>query len=107
MGKAPKSFAMHRGRFKRRRSLFPLPLGDVTRVREAAKMASFEDFCEPHFAGLDTEDLWLALAVLGLNSTAGFGRAELDATPINAAAAGGATNAQADDKTRLAPGSAA
>eukprot|EP00435_Cladocopium_sp_Y103_P053261 s1285_g17.t1 len=81
LGKSSMDYAMHRGRLQRRRPLFPLPLGDTVQVEGAAKLASFEDFCQPGFGGLTTEDVWVALSVLGLNGTAGCGRAALDKEP--------------------------
>lgn len=81
MGKSHLDFAMHRGQPLRRRPLFPLPLGNAVRVKEVAKSASFEEFCQPHFAGLTADDVWLALAVLGLNGVAGHGRVDLLRNP--------------------------
>lgn len=59
--------AMHRGFAKRCKSLFPLPLGDVSSVRDAAMCAGLEEFCQPHFAGLADEDVWRALSLLMIN----------------------------------------
>ena len=73
--------AMHRGFAKRCKSLFPLPLGDVSSVRDAAMCAGLEEFCQPHFAGLADEDVWRALSLLMINGVAGFGRACPDQRP--------------------------
>ena len=75
LGLIRQASAMHRGRFKRGRPLFPLPLGDLHKVKSAAERAAFEDFCTPHFAGLTPLEVWTTLAVIGLNGGAGCGRA--------------------------------
>ena len=77
MGRTAMNYAMHRGPVKRHRPLFPLPLGDLVRVREAAWTSDFAAFCAPHFADLSMEEVWTAVTVLGLNGTAGYGRADL------------------------------
>ena len=76
-GKAKVNFAMHRGPVPRHRALFPLPLGDFDKIKQLAKHAVLDDFLSPHFAGLQAEEVWSALAVLGLNGAAGYGRADL------------------------------
>eukprot|EP00435_Cladocopium_sp_Y103_P037912 s2720_g10.t1 len=77
LGKPCINHAMHRGLSYRSRPLFPLPLGAVTKVQEVAQLAALEDFCRPHFAGLQTDEVWTAVALVGLNGMAGFGRAPL------------------------------
>ena len=75
MGRSVMNYAMHPGPVQRSRPLFPLPLGDNSKVQDAAILASLEQFCMPHFAGLELGDLWTALSSLGLNGLAGCGRA--------------------------------
>eukprot|EP00435_Cladocopium_sp_Y103_P022492 s823_g5.t1 len=62
----------------RSRPLFPLPLGAVSKVSDVAQLAAWDDFCRPHFAGLEPEQIWTAVALVGLNGVAGFGRVPLD-----------------------------
>ena len=67
--------AMHRGPGKRHRSLFPLPLGILSQVREQAQRCGLEEFSNPHFAGITGAQVWQALSVGALNGLAGFDRA--------------------------------
>ena len=76
MGKAVMNYAMHRGPVKRHRPLFPLPWVNLGRSR-SWQGSHFASFCLPHFAELSAEEIWARVAVLGLNGTAGFGRADL------------------------------
>ena len=80
-GKAKVNFAMHRGPVPRHRPLFPLPLGELGKVKELARRAALDDFIRPHFADLAGCEVWTAVAVLGLNGVAGYGRAELQRRP--------------------------
>eukprot|EP00435_Cladocopium_sp_Y103_P066273 s1586_g28.t1 len=75
IGKLKTTNAMHRSGPQRIRSLFPLPLGCVSKVLEAAQLSALDDFCRPQFAGLTAADVWTSLGVLGVNGTAGCGRA--------------------------------
>ena len=75
LGKVGATDAMHRGFTPRSRPLFPLPLGCVSQVRTVATMVALDDFCKPHFAGLDTPMVWAAVVALGLNGLVGFARA--------------------------------
>ena len=78
MGRFKDREAMHRGTSQRSRPIFPLPLGALTKVQQAAQLSRLEDFCRPHFAGLSAAEIWQALGILGLNGAAGFGRAPCD-----------------------------
>eukprot|EP00435_Cladocopium_sp_Y103_P029335 s1957_g7.t1 len=75
MGKAEINYAMHRGPVPRSRPLFPLSFEGAGLMKEAAVKVSLEEFTQPHFAALRTEDVWTLVAGLGLNGVAGFGRA--------------------------------
>eukprot|EP00435_Cladocopium_sp_Y103_P053509 s678_g17.t1 len=77
MGKKAMNYAMHRGLALRHRPLYPLPLGEFSRVKEVALRTDFSTFCQSDFEGLTANVVWTAIAVLGLNGTAGFGRADL------------------------------
>ena len=75
LGKSKMDPAMHRSALTRCRSLFPLPVGDVSKMKAAAEALALDDFCTSHFAILDDVEVWTMLTVLGLNGLAGFGRA--------------------------------
>ena len=67
--------AMHRGPGKRHRSLFPMPLGTLGRVKDLAQQNGLEEFSRPHFAGLSGVEIWQALSLGALNGLAGHDRA--------------------------------
>ena len=75
LGKSRLDSAVHRRCLQRDRAIFPLPLGAVSKVQEAATKLALEEFTDPHFAGVDAAEVWTALNVLGVNGLAGFGRA--------------------------------
>ena len=81
LGKCWRATAMHRGLTPRSRSLLPLPLENFARLSLAANAVALDEFCGEHFAGLETEDVWVALSVLAVNSLAGYGRAGGDRKP--------------------------
>eukprot|EP00435_Cladocopium_sp_Y103_P061097 s163_g22.t1 len=92
LGKPAGVEAMHRGRESGCvRPLLPLPLGDLKEVMAAARAVSLDYFCNPHFAGVADEDVWVALALMALNGAAGKGRAVLERKPT--ASQAGAINA--------------
>ena len=76
-GKGAQPDAMHRGWSSRGRSLFPLPLGEVSYLQRTVESTTLEEFCSRHFACTELEDVWVALSVLSLNCAAGYGRAAL------------------------------
>ena len=67
--------AMHRGLGKRSRSLFPLPLGEVSFLEGLALASSLEEFCSRTADGDRAENEWLVLAICAVNGVAGFCRA--------------------------------
>ena len=73
LGKSVIGCAVHRSGPQRIRSLFPLPLGVVSNVHEAAQSMALDDFCNAHFALPSAADVWLALGILGVNGLAGHG----------------------------------
>ena len=73
LGKSVIGCAVHRSGPQRIRSLFPLPLGVVSNVHEAAQSMALDDFCNAHFALPSAADVWLALGILGVNGWAGHG----------------------------------
>ena len=75
MGKCKGPHAMHRGQFNRTRPHFPFPLENGVALKELALASMLEEFVTPHFAGLEEDQVWVALSVMGLNCVAGFGRA--------------------------------
>lgn len=77
LGKSGAAYAVHRGFTPKSKSLFPLPLGEVSLVRTVAASVALDDFCKPHFAGLETRQVWTSVVILGLNGVAGFHRAPL------------------------------
>eukprot|EP00435_Cladocopium_sp_Y103_P052317 s489_g16.t1 len=81
LGRPTTGFAVHRGHVSRHRPLFPLPLGDVTFVKQLAERAALDSFESPDLCGATDSDVWTALSVLGLNGAAGHGRAELQRKP--------------------------
>ncbi|CAL1145132.1 unnamed protein product [Cladocopium goreaui] len=67
--------AMHRGPGKHHRSLFPMPLGTLSHVREQVQRCGLDEFSDPHFAGIAGTQVWQALSLGALNGLAGFDRA--------------------------------
>ena len=86
LGKATQNTAMRRGLAQRSRALLPLPLPKIATLAGWARAVGIEEFCLPHFAGFTMEDIWVALSVLAINATAGYGRVGHDERPSTAQA---------------------
>eukprot|EP00438_Fugacium_kawagutii_P036840 Skav204450 [mRNA] locus=scaffold1298:250701:254168:+ [translate_table: standard] len=74
-GIGKKLSAVHRGAKHKSGSLFPLPLGEVSFLKEEAMRVSFEDFIAAKREVTAAQDVWTALSILALNGAAGFNRA--------------------------------
>ena len=77
LGNLEKDFAMLRGRGKRSRSPFPLPLGELFHLHELALRCSLQAFCQECERKSYEEDAWLVCVVGAVNGLAGRGRAIL------------------------------
>ena len=99
----PKNFnAMHRDLGKRPRSLFPLPLGDLSSLVAKVESQTLDDFVRGPSNDEKAEDAWVALAICAMNGVAGFCRAaRLDRA--NSAQSRAIANLRASVKRMLKP----
>ena len=75
LGNMGKDFAMLRGRERRSRSPFPLPLGESSHLHELALHCSLQAFCQECEEKGYEEDAWMVCVVGAVNGLAGKSRA--------------------------------
>ena len=76
-GKIPASTAMHQGRGKNKRALFPLPLEPGGNFHELALRSGLAAFCSHSALDELGRDAWLLVTVCGMNGVAGYDRAPI------------------------------